>query len=363
MSDFDRSDAVETTSETTMTTEPPAAAESNPGDPPARPAQRWRGLLRRVLWPDAAVVDAREHGFDASKPGFAWFALARQIDTDLINFGELGRSAWSFLLLQCTALGFLVRAQLARQGQRSSEGPLLDSDWENLRTSPAVAEAWNRLTVAQAAGLVAWLGPEQNPTMLAGLAEQERGALVQAVRGLRNILSRPMESEARRLPRAILRRALRPLVAAGLLIVPLALAADWIHTKLRGPNLALHCAVTVSSQYSFEGTNHALLVDGDRTNLGFSTDSHGPQWVVIDLGKVRHFGKVVVYNRVDCCQSRATPLKLEVSDDNLLYRPLAERSETFDTWTAGGLDAEGRYVRLRNPPNTFFHLAEVEVYP
>jgi hypothetical protein len=39
-----------------------------------------------------------------------------------------------------------------------------------------------------------------------------------------------------------------------------------------------------------------------------------------------------------------------------------EWKEIADKWTAKGLRAEGRYVRLLNTPPNFFHLAEVEIY-
>jgi hypothetical protein len=41
---------------------------------------------------------------------------------------------------------------------------------------------------------------------------------------------------------------------------------------------------------------------------------------------------------------------------------LRERKETFDKWTAKGLHAKGRYLRLQNTPPKYFHLSEVEIY-
>ena len=128
------------------------------------------------------------------------------------------------------------------------------------------------------------------------------------------------------------------------------------------PDLALHATVTTSSQFPGQGTDHTLLVDGDPDTLGFHTMDGGQQWVVIDLGSVRRFNKIVVYNRPDGYEERAVPLKIEVSKDNANYKQVAERKESFDKWTAKGLHAEARYIRLKNTPPNFFHLAEVEVY-
>jgi hypothetical protein len=136
----------------------------------------------------------------------------------------------------------------------------------------------------------------------------------------------------------------------------------YLAKKFGKPNLALHAAVTTSSQFPGQGMDHSLLVDGDPDTLGFHTMDGGNQWVVIDLGKVQKFDKIVVYNRPDGFEERAVPLKVEVSKDNQNYKQIAERRESFDKWTVKGLHAEGRYIRMKNTPPNFFHLAEVEVY-
>ena len=110
------------------------------------------------------------------------------------------------------------------------------------------------------------------------------------------------------------------------------------------------------------GLDHRLLVDGDVTNIGFHTENGPNQFVVIDLGEVKKFDKVVVYNRVDCCKERAVPVRLEVSDDGVRYTKLEDRTEVFDVWTAKMLRAKGRYLRLRLLQVNPFHLSEVEVY-
>jgi hypothetical protein len=140
------------------------------------------------------------------------------------------------------------------------------------------------------------------------------------------------------------------------------LGGRWLSKKLDGPNLALHAAVTTSSQFPGQGTDHTLLVDGDPDTLGFHTLEGAQQWVVIDLGKICKIKKIVVYNRSDGYEERAVPLKVEVSKDNQNYTQVAERKETFDKWTARRLHAEARYIRMKNTPPNFFHLGEVEVY-
>ena len=162
--------------------------------------------------------------------------------------------------------------------------------------------------------------------------------------------------------RALFARWSRVIVVALVLLAGAGLGGKWLAKKLGKPNIALHAAVTVSSQFPGQGTDHALLVDGDPDTLGFHTMDGGQQWVIIDLGKVRKFDKIVVYNRPDGFEERAVPLKIEVSNDNQNYKQIAERKESFDKWTVKGLKAQGRYVRLKNTPPNFFHLGEVEIY-
>ena len=84
--------------------------------------------------------------------------------------------------------------------------------------------------------------------------------------------------------------------------------------------------------------------------------------MTIDLGKVQRISRVVVYNRADCCQERAVPLKIEVSKDGGQYRQVAERKEQFEKWKADFPPTDARYVRLTHLSAMAFHLSEVEVY-
>jgi hypothetical protein len=128
------------------------------------------------------------------------------------------------------------------------------------------------------------------------------------------------------------------------------------------PNLALHRPVTISSNEKAARVRTRALVDGDRKNLGFHTMKGRQQWVVIDLEDVETITTINVYNRFDCCQERAVPLRLEVSTDGTTYTLVGRRKETFTVWTTKLPPTPARFVRLTNESNNFFHLSEVEVY-
>jgi hypothetical protein len=307
------------------------------------------------------VAEAREKTFSPGQPGFAAYDVARQICDDVVKIGETGKGSWAVLLLDCISVELLVRAHLEHAGLLLAPGPLGVADWEKARAMPSMADAWGKLTAENNATLTAMLGPGRDVTM-AKLTDEARETFAAGLHELVMRLAEPLEFEAHRLGRALFARWSRVLGVALVLVLAATFTGKWGSKKFGKPNLALHASVTASSQFPGQGTDHSMLVDGDPDTLGFHTLENGQNWVLIDLGKVQKFDKIVVYNRPDGYEERAVPLKVEVSKDGQNYTQVAERKETFDKWKATGLKAEARYVRLKNNPGQFFHLAEVELY-
>ena len=351
-------ESAKTTDSTASTTlEANPAAEVIPALA-VKPASCW---LCRVLWLGPRVAEAREKNFGPSQPGFVWYDVARQICDDVVKIGETGKGSWAVLLLDANAVELLTRAHLLRAGIPIGDGPLGEADWANARKVPAVEAAWRKLTVAQNATLTAMLGPDRDAT-IAKLSGEERDEFATGLHDLVMRMAEPLEIESNRLGRALFARWSRLILVGAALALGLGFAGNWASKKFGRPNIALHAAVTTSSQFPGQGLDHTLLVDGDPDTLGFHTQEGPQQWAVIDLGKMRKFNKIVVYNRADGFEERAVPLKIEVSNDNVTYNQVAERKEKFDKWTVRGLHAEARYVRLKNTPPNYFHLGEVEIY-
>jgi len=319
------------------------------------------GFFSRVLWLGPRVAEARATTFGPSQPGYVWYDVARQICDDVVKIGETGKGSWAVLFLDCRSVELLVRAHLARAGLLTGPSPLTLADWASAQSLPAVSAAWGRVPVAHTTILNSMLGPERDAA-IETLAGDEREAFAESVHDLVMRLAEPLELEANRLGRALFSRWARVVLVLVLVGGALFWTGNKISSKFAKPNIALHRPVTTSSQFPGQGTDHTLLVDGDHDNLGFHTNIDSQSWAVIDLGEAKKFDKIVVYNRADGFEERAVPLKVEVSSDNVNWKQIAERKETFDKWTAKHLNAEGRYVRLKNTPPNYFHLAEVEVY-
>jgi hypothetical protein len=328
----------------------------NAGSTSGKPGSSW---FDRVLWLGPRVAEARAATFRPGQPGFDLYDIARQIRDETSRIARAGRGTWVVLLFDCVAVELLVRAHLARADQSAGTAPLGEADWARVQQLPRLEAAWGKFSSAHMPTLMAVAGADRVATV-ARLADEERKSFAHHLHELVQDLTEPLEFEANRLGWAIFSRWSRMALAALLLAAVFAYAAARVHAKTH-PNLALGRPVTASSLNGY-GPDPNLLTDGITDAIAFHTNGGEQQWVVIDLGEVKKFDKIVVYNRPGCCAERAVPLKVEVSNDNQNYRQIAERIETFNKWAANNLNAEGRYVRLKNTPPNFFHLAEVEIY-
>lgn len=319
------------------------------------------GFFRRFFWLDHRVKEAAEKGFAKDQPGWTQFELARQARSGIVQIGETGEGNGAVLLLERAEVLFLLCAHLKKHKLGTIGMSVSSADWELARKIPAIAETWSELSGAQQEAVLSGLG-DQGELSLVDLDIKHRRHLASALRKLATGLADPLERDASIVGRVLFMRWTR-IVSA--LLVLLAIAwSIWgaIDKKFASPNIALGRPVTISSQFGDIATDHTLLVDGDKTNLGFHTDNGANQWVMIDLGATKNISKVVVYNRSECCQDRAIPLRLEVSEDGTNFSKVQDRTEEFDVWTAKGLNAKGRYVRLRHLGSNFLHFSEVEVY-
>jgi hypothetical protein len=166
------------------------------------PAKTAGNPIRRLIWLDERVAEARRSTFGPQQPGWAQYDAARHAREGVVQIGETGQSSWAVLLLERSAASLLVRAHAARNGIAVSEGPLTQADWENIRKVPAVAEAWNNLSAIQVSALVESLG-SAGEQATAKLEPQQRKPFAVGLHNFVKAIAEPLELEANRLGRAL----------------------------------------------------------------------------------------------------------------------------------------------------------------
>ncbi len=101
----------------------------------------------------------------------------------------------------------------------------------------------------------------------------------------------------------------------------------------------------------------------EASNFFFHTLEQESPSIEFDLGEPKTISTVVVENRTDCCQDRALPLIVEVSENPGQWREVHRRAKEFETWRARFPATRARWVRLTVPRRTYFHLARVKILP
>jgi hypothetical protein len=141
----------------------------------------------------------------------------------------------------------------------------------------------------------------------------------------------------------------------GALAVPALAVLLALHSLNRGPNLIVGRTFQTSSAYP--GCSADTICGAQL----FHTKEQDNPWVEFDLGAVKRVHIVELENRTDCCQERAIPLVIEVSTDHKAWKEVARQEEDFQEWEATFPRTPARYVRLRVPRKTVFHLHTVKI--
>jgi hypothetical protein len=330
---------------------------------PKATAKGWSSpalrTLKNFLWMDKQVADARLKVYGAGKPGWEEFLLARAATNDVKTLGETGEGLGSAILLIRSAILLLVHAHLKRAGIEVKPEDTGHECWTRFVELPIAEEFTAELTTSEKALFTSVLGV-QGEVFLATLVEEQRKIALGTLTNVAQRLAEPFEFDANRVQKVLVARWAK--LAGVAVIVSLIIASLWNRFDNK-TNLALHKHVTVVTTHPVWGKDPSQLVDGNKTEMGFHTIEAANQTATIDLGQAYRISRVVVYNRTDCCQERAVPLRIDVSEDGKDFKKVALRTEPFNPdWTAEFSRVKARYVRLTNLSPTYFHLTEVEVY-
>jgi hypothetical protein len=309
--------------------------------------------LREFFLLERRLAVASDRGFVEGDPGWAEFALGRAALSDAHQLAESRDGASAALILYRSAALLFAQAHAARQAPRADDLPAADSaQVQQTRAALAALPTEQRALIEQ--GLAA-----TGEASLARLPDAERPLALKGMRAIAQALGDSLEVEALQVRRIRAMQRTRVGLVAALLLG----AVLWTVVKLTWhPNLARGKAVVVTSAERGVRARPRALVDGNRRNLGFHTEKRQAQSATIDLGEVKVIHSVEVYNRVDCCRARAVPLRLELSLDGVEYTTIERQTTPFLSWKVKVPEVPARFVRLSHEGNTFFHLAEVEVY-
>ncbi len=317
------------------------------------------GVFSRFVWLDSQMSQAVKAAYGPGQPGFAEFKFARAASRDIKSLGDSGKGLCSAVLLARSVIDLLLRATLARSGNPVDASTPSNEVWMRWLEQPTASKLASELSANQLT-LIPSLLSIDGVTQLTHEPLPKMRLILSTLLDVMETLLEPMQTDATRVKHVTLQRWLR--LTAAIVIVILGSRAIW-HKVTDRRNLALYKGVSISSMDTQVGADPKGLVDGDLYRLGFHTASAPNQTATVDLGVPQQISRIVVYNRSDCCQERAVPLRVEISEDGKTYRPVTERKEPFPvSFTVDFAKTKARYVRLTALQNTVFHLNEVEVY-
>jgi hypothetical protein len=164
-------------------------------------------------------------------------------------------------------------------------------------------------------------------------------------------LTGDVDAAQNRLDRLIAQRWLRIVLVVGVLLA-LALGVGRLR---RGPDLAANAALRVSSSWA------GCASDPPCSALLFHTDPEPNPWAELDLGAPKMIRRIDISNRTDCCSERAVPLIVESSTDRTSWTPVGRRDTEFQSWTLTFKPRLARYLKVRVPKSTAFHLKDIAI--
>ena len=115
------------------------------------------------------------------------------------------------------------------------------------------------------------------------------------------------------------------------------------------------------------GVASRAVDDDTNGNWGGGSVTHtalqAQPWWQVDLGAAYALGRVILYNRTDCCGERLANFDILVSNDGAAWTRAATYSGIAPARSALSLNASGRFVRVQLRGTNYLSLSEVQVFP
>ena len=151
-------------------------------------------------------------------------------------------------------------------------------------------------------------------------------------------------------------------ILVGSLLVAALCGLGWlINSATLGTDMARGKAWRASSAYGSFPASGLTDMPHAREPLFHTTHEESP-WFEVDLRKARPVHAVKLINREDCCQERAVPLVVELSEDQINWTVVTRRASPFSEWTSRFPSRQARYLRVRSQLKTNLHLQGIEIY-
>ncbi len=149
-----------------------------------------------------------------------------------------------------------------------------------------------------------------------------------------------------------------------------ALEADELEPAKPLSNVAIGKTATQSSlsQWSSPGEASSAISGAWPSDYAFHTEREPAPWWMVDLGGTYPLEGIVVHNRVFGFQERARTLKVEVSEEGHVWKPVHMGYARFgargsgkplELWLRGDLLV--RFVKISLDEEEYLHLSQVEV--
>lgn len=176
--------------------------------------------------------------------------------------------------------------------------------------------------------------PEENASRARDFAQEMLGEL---------------DGPRRRVERTLFQRWWR----ISLLALLVVMAALGVRKLALGANLLADKPFRLSSSWP------GCAQDAGCQSLLFHTEHEQNPWVEFDMGATKTFHRLEVTNRSDCCMERAAGLVAEISNDRASWKEIGRKETEFSTWTLNFPPKTARFLRLRIPRYTAFHVKDV----
>ena len=136
--------------------------------------------------------------------------------------------------------------------------------------------------------------------------------------------------------------------------------SDW---SVRGENIALGKTATQSTTYYALTASKAVngVINGDNGKMAHTQSGVG-EWWQVDLGAIYNVSNSEWFNRTDGAMDRMTNYTVQRSNDGVSWTDVSNQTTQMGRPSVVPINAEARYIRLKQNKDTYINFAEARVF-